>query len=162
MPKDDLSNYRPISNLCFLSKVLERALQKRLLAHLSSFPSISLFQSAYRKFHSVETTLLKIHNDLLLSLENKKVSALVLLDMSAAFDTVDHSLLLSRLSGYFGISGNALSLLSSYLASCTHSVTIDSAISPLSPLICEVPQGSVLGPLLITLYTSPLGQLLSD
>src|SRR5215469_16865974 len=74
LPKDDLSSYRPVSNLGFLSKVLERALHNRLFTHLSSFPSISPFQSAYRKFHSVETTLVKIQNDL--SLEKKNVSAL--------------------------------------------------------------------------------------
>jgi len=162
LPKDDLSSYRPISNLAFLSKILERALHKRLSTHLSSFSSISPFQSAYRKFHSVETTLLKIQNDLLLSLDKKKVSALVLLDLSAAFDTVDHSLLLSRLSSYFGISGTALSILSSYLASRAQSVVIGTETSVPSVVSCGVPQGSVLGPLLFTLYTTPLSSLLSQ
>ena len=88
LSKDALSSYRPISNLNFLSKVLERIINNRLLSHLNSFPSFSPFQSAYRKYHSVETALLKIQNDLLLAIDKKKVSALVLLDLSAAFDTV--------------------------------------------------------------------------
>ena len=93
LPKDDHSSYRPISNLNFISKVLERIIHNRILSHLNSFASLPSFQSAYRKFHSVETTLLKIHSDLLLASDKQQVSALVLLDLSAAFDTVDHKIL---------------------------------------------------------------------
>src|SRR5215469_10066048 len=95
LPHDNLANYRPISNLSFLSKLLERLILKRLLLHLDSFSSIPKFQSGFRKSHSTETALLRIHNDLLLAMENKCVSALILLDLSAAFDTVDHDILLS-------------------------------------------------------------------
>src|SRR5215469_17372632 len=98
LPPDDLSNFRPISNLSFLSKVLERLILTRLLHHLSSFTSIPTFQSGYRKFHSSETALLHIHNDLLLAMENQRVSCLLLLNLSAAFDTIDHTILLSRLT----------------------------------------------------------------
>src|SRR6201996_2487923 len=80
------------------------------------------FQSAYRKFHSTETALLRIHNDLLLSMENKRASALVFLDLAAAFDTVDHGILLSRFSLNFGISSSALALPTSYLSDRTQSV----------------------------------------
>ena len=162
LPPVDLSSYRPISNLSFLSKVTERVIHNRLLAHLESFPSLSSFQSAYKKLHSTETALLKIHNDLLLSFEDKKLSALVLLDMSAAFDTVDHSILLSRLSSNFGISGSAHSLLTSYLSGRTQSVSIHSSSTPPSPIMTGVPQGSVLGPLLFSLYTTPLTNLLDN
>ena len=78
--------------------------------HLESFPSLSCFQSAYRKFHSTETALLRIHNDLNLAMEHSQVSARILLDLSAAFDTVDHDILLSRLSFSFGITNSALSV----------------------------------------------------
>ena len=111
LPHDDLSSYRPISNLNFLSKVLERIIHSRINSHLQTFPSICPFQSAYRKFHSTETALLRIYNDLLLASNKQKVSALVLLDLSAAFDTIDHNKLLCRLSSNFGFSGTALSLL---------------------------------------------------
>ena len=96
LPHDDLASYRPISNLNFISKILERVINTRLTAHLQSFPSISPFQSAYRKFHSTETALLRIQNDLLLAIDQRKLSALVLLDLSAAFDTINFFLLGSR------------------------------------------------------------------
>ena len=161
LDKDDLSSYRPISNLNFLSKVLERLIHNRLLIHLNSFQALSPYQSAYRKFHSVETALLRIQNDLLLAMERKEVSALVLLDLSAAFDTVDHSILLSRLSLNFGIEGPALALLTSYLTGRTQSVVVNTHVSQPCIVTSGVPQGSVLGPLLFTLYTTPLSYQLS-
>ena len=85
----------PSSNLNFVSKVLERIIHARISSHLESFPSITPFQSAYRQFHSTETAILRIQN-LLLAINKQKVSALVLLDLSAAFDTIDHKILLSR------------------------------------------------------------------
>ena len=162
LPKDDLSSYRPISNLNFISKVLEKVLHSRLLTHLESFPALSQFQSAYRKFHSTETALLRIHNDLLLAMNRQHVSALVLLDLSAAFDTIDHNILLNRLRSTFGISDTAFTLLSSYLCNRSQSVSIDNKFSSTLPLVRGVPQGSVLGPLLFSLYTTPLSTILSD
>jgi hypothetical protein len=162
LPHDDLSSYRPISNLNFLSKIIERVIKTRINSHLESFPSITPFQSAYRKFHSTETALLSIYNDLLSACNQQKVSALVLLDLSAAFDTIDHGILLTRLSSTFGISGQALSLLSSYLLGRTQSVAVGTHSTKPSPLTTGVPQGSVLGPLLFTLYTSPISHILSN
>ena len=162
LPKDNLSNYRPISNLNFMSKILEKIIYNRIVAHLNSFLSLSPFQSAYKKFHSVETALLKIQNDLLLAIDRKQISALVLLDMSAAFDTVDHEILLSRLHNNFGISGSALDLITSYLSDRTHSVLVNSHICDSCHVSTGVPQGSVLGPLLFSLYTTPLTYLLSE
>ena len=159
LPHDELSSYRPISNLNFISKILERVIHSRLSDHLLSFPSLSPYQSAYRKFHSTETALLRIHNDLLLAINQQKISALVLLDLSAAFDTIDHSILLKRLSSTFGITGNALSLLSSYLTNRSQSVTVGSHSTDPCPIHTGVPQGSVLGPLLFSLYTTPLSFL---
>ena len=161
LPHDDLASYRPISNLNFISKILERVIHTRLMSHLQSFPSLSPFQSAYRKFHSTETALLHIQNDLLLAIDKRKLSALVLLDLSAAFDTIDHQLLLSRLSSTFGLTGPALHILSSYLTGRSQSVSIDSHFTTPSPMHTGVPQGSVLGPLLFCLYTTPLSNMLS-
>src|SRR6202142_2627242 len=84
LSNEDLASYRPISNLNFISKILERIIHNRITIHLDSFPSLCPFQSAYRKFHSTETALLRIQNDLLLAMN--KLSALVLLDPSAVFD----------------------------------------------------------------------------
>ena len=95
-------------------------------------------------------------------MEKKQISALILLDLSAAFDTVVHQILLSRLSLNFGITGSALSLLSSYLSNRSQSVVINSVASDSSSVTSGVPQGSVLGPLLFTLYTTPLSYLLNS
>src|SRR6187399_158774 len=162
LPTDDLSSYRPISNLNFISKILERIIHSRINNHLQSFPSICPFQSAYRKFHSTETALLRIQNDLLLASNQQKVSALVLLDLSAAFDTIDHQILLSRLSSIFGFSDTALSLIKSYLTDRSQYVTIGDHRSSPVPITTGVPQGSVLDPLLFTLYTTPIGEILSN
>src|SRR5437870_5784034 len=125
-------SYRPISNLNFISKTLERIIHSRLNNHLESFPALCPYQSAYRPFHSTETALLRIYNDILLSIDQQKVSALVLHDLSAAFDTIDHQILLARLTSNFDIDGSAFSLISSYLLNRTQSVTIQSHTSPSS------------------------------
>ena len=92
-----LSNYRPVSLLSFLSKLLERVVAKQLVNHLESQSLFASVQSAYRPGHSTETALLKVVNDLLSSADNGDAVILALLDQSAAFDTVDHPILLDRL-----------------------------------------------------------------
>jgi hypothetical protein len=86
-------NLRPISNLQFVSKITERAVFDQLYTHLIDSDLLPLFQSAYRQFHSSETALLRVVNDILFNMNRKHVSLLVLLDLSAAFDTVDHTIL---------------------------------------------------------------------
>ena len=134
LPKEELSSYRPISNLNFVSKTLEKVISSRLSAHFESFPSLSPYLSAYRKFHSTETALTRIHNDLLVAMNRRQVSALVLLDLSAAFDTLDHQILLKRLKMRFSISEVAHSLLSSYLSNRCQSVLVSQERSPDLPL----------------------------
>ena len=107
-------------------------------------------------FHSTETTLLSIHKDLILVMDRGEVTSLILLDLSAAFDTVDHSILLHRLQNWFGLHGTSLKWFSSYLTSRSQTVSIQNSNSSFSNLSCGVPQGSVLGPLLFILYTTPL------
>ena len=85
--RDDMKNYQPVSNLSFLSNILEKLVTSRLNSHINSSHTSNDYQSAYRKFHSTETALLKIHNDILSSMDDGRVTALTLLDLSAAFDT---------------------------------------------------------------------------
>jgi hypothetical protein len=156
LDRNDLKNYRPVSNLCFLSKVLEKLVLLQLNDHLLSHDLLQSHQSAYRSGHSTETALLKIINDLLIALDKRNIAFLTLLDLSAAFDTIDHSILLKRLENTFGITGSALSWFRSYLTNRTQSVVVNGLKSESSLLQFGVPQGSVLGPVLFVMYISPL------
>ena len=157
-----LKNYRPVSNLSFISKILEKIVSIQINKHLSTNKLLESHQSAYRKHHNTETALLKIFNDLLLSADQKKISVLVLLDLSAAFDTIDHNILIERLRTTFGFDGIVLNWFKSYLSDRTQSVFINNVTSTPQKLSFGVPQGSVLGPLLYTLYTTPLGELIKN
>jgi hypothetical protein len=149
-----------VSNLPFLSKLLERIVLEQLSAHLSLNSLMPVYQSAYRPHHSTETALLRITTDLLKATDDGLVSALVLLDLSAAFDTIDHQLLVDRLSSTFGIHDTALSWFQNYLQDRSQTVTTDSLSSQPVHVRFGVPQGSVLGPVLFTLYTQPLSSVI--
>lgn len=161
LDKENMKSYRPVSNLSFLSKIVEKAVASRLNSHVSDTNMSNPFQSAYKKFHSTETALLKVHSDILASMDEGKVTALTLLDLSAAFDTIDHTILLSRLEDFFGVTGNALDWLRSYLTGRSQQIKLDEYLSSKVDLPFGVPQGSVLGPLLFTLYTTPLSHVIS-
>ena len=108
LDKDVLKNYRPVSNLSFVLKVTEKAVLSQLNEHMDTNNLHTPVQSAYRSGHSTETALLRVQNDILCHLDAKKRVILVLLDLSAAFDTIDHNILLSRLQNRIGVSGQAL------------------------------------------------------
>ena len=149
-----------MSNLSFLSKILEKVVLRQLSNHLLTSNLFYSHQSAYRAGHSTETALLKIVNDLLSALDEDKVSLLSLLDLSAAFDTIDHSILLSRLSYSFGISDTVLAWFTSYLTDRIQTISVNGSKSLPAPLHYGVPQGSVLGPIFFVLYTQPLSKLI--
>ncbi|WP_419616807.1 reverse transcriptase domain-containing protein, partial [Thiolapillus sp.] len=111
---NDLKNFRPVSNLSFFSKLLEKVVMSQLLDHLNTNELWPRFQSAYRACHSTETALLRVLNDLLTASDDGQVSLLTLLDLSAAFDTIDHDILFHRLEHVFGIQNSALSFFRSY------------------------------------------------
>ena len=153
------ANFRPISNLIYVSKLTEKVVAKQLIQHVSSNGLYKVFQSAYKNFHSTETALVKVYNDILVDIDKNRTIILLLLDLSAAFDTVDHEILPYRLASRFGISDVALSWFGSYLSNRSQFVNVRGAQSEAHSLPCGVPQGSVLGPVLYLLYTSPLGDI---
>lgn len=155
-----LKNYRPVSNLTFLGKTLERVVISQLNLFLQKHNICETHQSAYRAFHSTESAILKVQNDILQGMDNKKISLLVLLDLSAAFDTVDHQTFLSRLKHHVGIDGIALKWFESYLSGRRQSVCINDSISDEVQLEYGLPQGSVIGPSSFSIYTLPLGEIL--
>ena len=139
LDKDTLNNYRPISNLSLISKITERIVKFRLNEYLSN----SLYnpnQSAYTKYHSTETTLLSLQYHLITAISHQQVSCLCLLDFSAAFDTIDHSILLHRLSSWFGIADSAPTWFKTYITSRSFSVIVSYFASPPYPLSCAYPK----------------------
>ena len=119
------SNYRLIPNLSTISKIIKRLVLSRITSHVSSSPNFNPFQSAYRKHHSTETTLLRITDSLCNSCATGFAAVLVLLDLSAAFDTLDHNILIAILNRHFNISDLALSWFRSYLSQHSQFVKID-------------------------------------
>ena len=158
---DNLANYRPISNLPFLSKVLEKTVATQLQDHLTHNNLFEKFQSGFRSAHSTETALLRVTNDLLMAADSGSPSLLILLDLTAAFDTVDHTILLKRLHNTAKITDHALQWFKSYLSDRTEHIALGGCESRTLPVTCGVPQGSVLAPILFTIYMLPLGHVIS-
>lgn len=152
----ELANYRPVSNLSFLSKLIEKAALYRLNTHTNDNELLPKNQSAYRRFHSCESALLRLIHDLLAAMEKQEVTALIALDLSAAFDTVDHDILLEVLESQYGVCKTALQWLDSYLRPRNCRVSVNSAQSTPQLLECSVPQGSCLGPWLYLTYAGTL------
>ena len=136
-----MKNYRPVSNLSFISKVLEKVVAKRLDDHMLDNNLYSSVQSAHRERHSTETALLKVQSDILTALDSGSGAVLLMLDLSAAFDTIDHGNLLSRLNSLYGISGDALDWFKSYLSSRVQRVIIGGTVSECKDLTLGYPRG---------------------
>ena len=157
--REMLKNYRPVSNLSFLSKVIEKVISIRILGHILDNHIVDSFQFAYRAGHSCETALLRVYNDIVTTVGKGNATFLVLLDLSAAFDTIDHENVFYILEKYVGIGGSALRLIRTYFSDRTQRVQIDGIMSDLASLLCGVPQGSVLGPMKFCLHLLPLGAI---
>ena len=162
LPPNDLKNYRPVSGLGFISKLVERVVVSQLNDHVSLNGLENVRQSAYKLGHSTESALLSIKNDVHLAFAKGEATAVVLLDQSAAFDTIDHDTLLNSLSSWFGVSGVVLDWFKSYLSDRVQCIKIGSILSDAKKLLYGVPQGSVLGPILFSLYTTPLSKVIQN
>ena len=157
---EDFQNYRLVSGLCFMSKLVEWVVVKQLKQHINSINLENPRQSAYKSGHTTETTLMHIKNEFHLSLSQGEPTALVLLDLLPAFDTIDHTTLLNCLKSWFGVCGTALKWFTSYLSHLFQAIKIGSTLSELHELLFGVPQGSVFGPMLFSLYTTPLSKVI--
>ena len=150
------ANYRPVSNLPFISKVVEKCMLTRLNKHCDDNNLLPEYQSAYRKNYSCETALVKLMDDILWSMEIQEVTAVVAIDLSAAFDTVDHNILLNVLEDRFGIKDSSLKWVDSYLRPRSLRVCVGDAYSSVRSLDFSVPQGSGASPSFYSAYASTM------
>ena len=152
LDSDVKKNYRPVNNLVFFSKLIERVVSRRLNSHLDANGLQNDKNFAYKKHHNTETMMVGLIDEVLEGFENNKCTVIVFLDLSAAFDTIDHEKLLSIMSEELGITGTALQWFRSYLIGRTHQVRINGEYSESLEVLFGAPQGSVLGPEMFSIY----------
>jgi hypothetical protein len=157
-----LTNYRPVTNLNTTGKILERLSKNQLQEHLRLSPNLNTIQSAYQSLHSTKTAMTKVVNDLLTATDSGKPSILLSLDINAAFDMLDHTRLLQRATELFGLDDSVINWLKSYLTGRTGYVSFRNCRASIVGCHTGVPQGYVLGPLLFSIFTSPVGHLISS
>ena len=153
--RTNLSNYRPISVLPVFSKILERAVHQMVYNHLQQNKPLSQLQSGFRPLHSTTTCLTHVTNSILNNIDKGLLTGLVFLDLSKAFDTLDHCLMLEKLSN-FGFDRSAVQWFKSYLLERSQSICMNGVCSEPQSISFGVPQGSVLGPLLFIMYVNDL------
>ena len=153
--RSDVGNYRPISILPIVSKIIERAVHNQLYAYISKHDLLSDAQSGFRTKHSTTTTLLDVQDYILTNMDGGYVTGAIFLDLKKAFDTVNHDILIDKLNRY-GIDGNELTWFKSYLCDRSQTVNINSCLSEFNNINIGVPQGSILGPLLFIIFVNCL------
>ena len=159
LDKNEMKNFRPVSNISFASKIIEKAVTKHLDNYMTSHSLHEKHQSAYRRNHGTETALVKLHDDILRSLDKREGVILVMLDLSAAFDTIDHDILVERMRTRLGVEGSALKWIRDYHTDRKQLVVINMNKSSPLPLRFGAPQGSIVGPEDYKIYTLPVGDI---
>ena len=151
-------NYRPVALLPIFSKILERIIFNQLVTYLESNRLLHPNHHGSRSGHSTSTALIQMYDTWVDEVDNGNMVGVMMVDLSAAFDMVDHSILLQKLQ-QFGLDDKAISWMNSYLTKRQQSVFVDGCLSPPKDIVCGVPQGSILGPLMYILYTNDIPDL---
>ena len=155
--KDDMNNYRPISVICHVAKLVEKVVQRQLLYYLLSNDLISIDQSAYRPMHNTQTALHRVVDSWIDSVSDGLITGICLLDIQKCFDTISHDLLKQKL-GYYGVIDVAFNWFSDYLNNRSQVVFHNKLLSNKNNVTIGVPQGSVLGPILFMLFVNDISQ----
>ena len=154
-------NYRPVSVLSQIAKILEKAVYAQLFNYLLSHNFISTDQSAFRKQHTTQTALHRVVDDWLESMDNGEITALCMFDLGKCFDTINHEALLFKMSKY-GIIDTELQWFTSYLSNRKYQVSCNGCLSDLNSIDTGIPQGSNIGPLLFLIYINDITSFLPD